>query len=141
MVERCEAVEPLLSAWLDGELDARRSELVTRHLAGCAGCALVLEDIAAVRDLTRNLPVRRADDDLVAHTPVRSLAQSRQGSRGVRTLAVAACLLAGAALALGGGSEPEPPDVPAPYDVFLADHLPGTFQTPVTTPALLEPTP
>lgn len=138
MAERCDTIEPLLSAWLDGELDARASERVTQHLAGCGACARELAEVAAVRDLTRNLPVRRARADLVAHTPVRSLAQSQPGTRRVRTLAVAAGVLAGVALALGSGTEPQPPEVPAPFDVFLADHLPYTFASPAPTPVLLE---
>lgn len=47
----------LLSAHLDGELDATERDRVDAHLAACGLCAAEREAIAAVRDRVRALPV------------------------------------------------------------------------------------
>jgi anti-sigma factor RsiW len=46
MSDAHETVEPLLSAYLDGELDAEQRRLVEAHLATCAICG---ESLAALR--------------------------------------------------------------------------------------------
>lgn len=53
----CERLRPLLSAYLDGELDPERYDLVVDHLAACPDCARLLgdfralgQDIRALRD-------------------------------------------------------------------------------------------
>jgi anti-sigma factor RsiW len=45
-----ETVEPLLSAYLDGELDAERRRLVEAHLATCAICRETLDALRAGDD-------------------------------------------------------------------------------------------
>ncbi|MGH2346099.1 MAG: anti-sigma factor family protein [Chloroflexota bacterium] len=52
-----ETIEPRLSAYLDGELDAERRRLVETHLTGCAICR---ESLAALR---------AGDDALAALAP------------------------------------------------------------------------
>ncbi|MGH7249247.1 MAG: anti-sigma factor family protein, partial [Pseudomonadota bacterium] len=44
----CDEIRELLSAYIDGELDAARSLEVERHLEGCAACEAVS---ARLRDL------------------------------------------------------------------------------------------
>jgi anti-sigma factor RsiW len=121
MAEPCAVVEPLLSAWLDGELEAGEVRLVTEHLAGCDGCARELRDLSDVSGLLRNSPVRQAPLEVMG---------ARGGAldeplRRARALAVATGLLFGAAFALGAG-ESEQRHVPAPMDVFVADQF-GQF--------------
>jgi anti-sigma factor RsiW len=52
-----ETVEPLLSAYLDGELDAARRRMVEAHLATCAICRETLDTL------------RRGDDALAVLAP------------------------------------------------------------------------
>lgn len=53
---RREHDEEQLSAYLDGELDARQSNAVERHLASCDPCRALLEEMRETRSLLRNLP-------------------------------------------------------------------------------------
>jgi anti-sigma factor RsiW len=43
----CEEVDDLLSQYLDGELEDRPAARVEVHLATCAGCARLAEELAA----------------------------------------------------------------------------------------------
>jgi anti-sigma factor RsiW len=43
----CEEVDDLLSEYLDGELDVRAVARVEVHLATCAGCARLAEELVA----------------------------------------------------------------------------------------------
>lgn len=47
----------LLSAFLDGELDAAGRGAVAEHLAGCAPCRAEADDVAAARTAVRGLPM------------------------------------------------------------------------------------
>jgi anti-sigma factor RsiW len=140
--DRCDAVEPLLSAWVDGELDERHERAVARHVRRCPDCARALEHVGTVRDLVRNLPQRRAAGELVAAVPLRALAGPASLPRSVKAFAVAASLLLGAILGLGAAGEPEVPHEAPPTEAFMAellfDQLSHTFGPPVTTPVLLE---
>jgi negative regulator of sigma E activity len=44
----CEVCKELLSAFLDNELDESQAALVREHLAVCADCAVVCEDLSAI---------------------------------------------------------------------------------------------
>jgi len=50
----CDRVTPLLSPFLDGELDARDEAAVRNHLAGCDRCAGRLEALGAMRSAVRS---------------------------------------------------------------------------------------
>jgi anti-sigma factor RsiW len=52
---RCDDVHPLLTAYLDGELDAQDGSAVRGHLRECADCRQVASD-GALRDGLRALP-------------------------------------------------------------------------------------
>ena len=48
--------EEQLSAFIDGELDARQSESVARHLADCADCTALLDELREARAMLSALP-------------------------------------------------------------------------------------
>jgi anti-sigma factor RsiW len=60
---RNEHDEEQLSAYMDGELDARQAEKVERHLASCEACSALLEELRETRALLSALP---------SHAPPRS---------------------------------------------------------------------
>jgi hypothetical protein len=51
----CESVQGQLSAWIDGELGPEGWERVHEHLAACAGCRGLADDLAALRDAAQRL--------------------------------------------------------------------------------------
>lgn len=51
----CEDVRGMLSAWVDGDLQAEVRDRVGEHLAGCAACRGLADDLGAVRDAARQL--------------------------------------------------------------------------------------
>lgn len=52
---RCRDVDELATAYVDGELDERRSSAVRGHLRVCAACAARVEDEARLRDAAASL--------------------------------------------------------------------------------------
>jgi hypothetical protein len=52
----CEHIRPLLSAYLDGELDAGEQAQVAAHLAHCQACARTLDEWRALGQEIRTLP-------------------------------------------------------------------------------------
>lgn len=154
MREGCGAVEPLLSAHIDGELRARRNQVVARHLDRCSVCAREAEQLRVVRSLVRSLPVRRLPDALrpTAGRPdqvrldvaaqldgvrtgpgARRARASLRAGAGVLT-AVALGLAGGAAFALGGQPPADAPVIAVPMDVLVADHLVHTVHAPAGAP-------
>ena len=61
----CREVLRTLQAFLDGEVEARRAELVAAHLESCPRCGVEADTIAAVVGAIRRL---RPDLDLAAYT-------------------------------------------------------------------------
>ena len=55
---KCADVDRLASAYVDGELDERRSSALRGHLRVCEACAARVGDEAAVRDAASELPAR-----------------------------------------------------------------------------------
>lgn len=87
MFDRHATVEPLLSAYLDGELDAERRGLVEAHLATCAICG---ESLAALR---------AGDDALAALAPTPAMpALGRDFRRRLRRRSARSGLTAGLAM-------------------------------------------
>lgn len=71
----CRQIEPELSAFLDGELNAERAAAVQRHVAGCATCARETSALRAVSSAIGELP--RASAPLGLSTAVMSEARRR----------------------------------------------------------------
>ena len=61
----CRQVRRTLQAFLDGEVEARRAELVAAHLESCARCQVEAEVLAKVIATIQQL---RPDLDLAAYT-------------------------------------------------------------------------
>lgn len=69
---RNEHDEEQLSAYLDGELDARHAENVERHLSTCAACSALLDELRETRAMLSALP---------AQTPRRSFVLGAEYAR------------------------------------------------------------
>ena len=149
MAERC-AFEPLLSAWLDGELGETEAGRVSAHLEGCADCACEVAGLREVRAHLRSLP--RHDDEEAAPD---ALAQTRADVERLRRaaldpllgpppsrprVAVAAGLAAIVMLAsalLGASVEREPLRAEAPPDeAFYVEQFDGVADGLIIVPAV-----
>ncbi len=53
---RSEHPEEQLSAYLDGELNARQANAVERHLAGCVACSALLEELRSAKSMLAAMP-------------------------------------------------------------------------------------
>jgi anti-sigma factor RsiW len=60
----CDDVEPLVEAYVDGELDLERALAVETHVAGCAACAARLERTRALARTMKAAPYFRAPEAL-----------------------------------------------------------------------------
>ena len=156
MPERCESVEPRLSAWLDGALEPGERALVAEHLAVCAGCRAERDGLARARAALRSLPVRHAarrtgasavaaralggDARCGAGSPPRRPPGAAPRTRVVTGVATGVTLLLGFAFALGGeapAGRGDPPElVSVPLDALTRAHL-ARSGGPVGAPALV----
>lgn len=97
--------EDLLSAYLDGELDAAERAAVASHLDASADARAVLDEVRQVRDAVRALPPRDAPagfwSDVLGDTTVVDLASRRRQPR-VRPARWAALAAGAAAAAIVG---------------------------------------
>jgi anti-sigma factor RsiW len=60
----CTQVAELVSAYVDGELDATERDRIARHLEGCPGCRAAVDQFETVKRLTGTLsPADVADLD------------------------------------------------------------------------------
>lgn len=118
----CRAVEPLLSAWLDGELPPAEAETVGQHVRECATCAHDRSRLAAARSLVRSIPVR-VMPPAVGLQAARAVRPRQLVATATMLLAVIAGLLGGAAYTLGAQPEPGARTVNVPMDALVADHL------------------
>lgn len=141
--ERCTTVEPLLSAWIDGELTAREGASVAAHLPACPRCRATADGLAVTRTLLRAAPVRRAPAEVVqraatttgAPRPVRHV--RRTAVRAAAGALAASGALGVAGFALGGAPGPDT-RVSVPVQVYVGDHLVRTTGSPVSTPVAFE---
>ncbi len=60
----CNELESLLAAYLEGELDPALNRAARRHIEGCAHCAALVNDIAAIIGDARELPTLAPSRDL-----------------------------------------------------------------------------
>ena len=90
-----------LSEYLDDELTPAERAALDAHLAGCATCRAVLDDLTRVRARARALPDQRPANDLWPAI-ARQIATGRRGPR-VPALSVPQLLAASLALMLASG--------------------------------------
>lgn len=62
----CPRIQPLLSDYLDGELNAERAEAVEHHLSGCPRCANLLRELRGTVRIVAHLGRQRCPVDLRA---------------------------------------------------------------------------
>ena len=145
MSRRCDALEPLHSAWVDGELGGREQARLAAHLQRCARCRASIHELRVTQSMLRSLPLRNFPDDvLITGGPEVRRRESGAGNwrRALaRSTAAAAFLVTalGAAAFAAGASEPAGRQVSVPVDVYVADHLVRAVGGPVSTPALIKP--
>lgn len=128
----CQALQPALSAYMDGELDPGQSGALLHHLEKCPNCAAILGDYRAMSEAMRALPAPEPPAELALRLRVEASHYSVRGQRwlflrlrwmaALQTLALPAVVGTVAALslfvALAGGvhsnivNNPLLPDVP-----------------------------
>lgn len=74
----CKKTEAL-SAYLDGELDARGRHRLETHLAGCEACQSMMADLQRLRTCFRSLPDETLDIDLATTLPVQRAPRPSSG--------------------------------------------------------------
>lgn len=141
MSRRCDALEPLHSAWVDGELNAQERARLGAHLQRCARCRTAITELRVTQTMLRSLPARNLVVDITADGEVPS---GRSGSwRRVLARSTVALVLVvaglGAAAFAAGSPTPQGARASVPVDVYVADHLVRAVGGPVSTPGLFEP--
>ena len=141
MDDRCNALEHLHSAWVDGELRTMERARLASHLQRCARCRTSVQSLRITQGMVRSLPVRRLPID--ALTPAPGTRRRRGAGRVVvRSLAgVLATVVALGVAAFAAGGEAPPGAVPVRVDVYVASHLGRTVGGAAWTPALLKAQP
>lgn len=145
MTRRCDSLEPLHSAWVDGELRGRERTRLAEHLQQCPRCRAAIAELRVTRTMLRSLPVRNLVVDITGDArrePARMRRDYAGAARRVATRTLAALVFVigsvGAAAFAAGSIEPADRQVAVPVDVFVADHLVRAVGGPVSTPALLD---
>jgi len=105
-----------LSAWIDGELDARREAEIRAHLAGCAGCAATLDALRGVDLALAGVGASQVPDDLLDRTLRRvegeaGASMKERRSISARWLRPALALAASLALYLAVTGNDAPPEL------------------------------
>lgn len=77
----CEEVNPLLSLFVDGELQIEQGCEVMRHMDGCDLCSRQVQDIRAMGQLMRALPVPEPPPDLALRLRVSASRYSVRATR------------------------------------------------------------
>jgi anti-sigma factor RsiW len=72
----CDDVEPLVDAYVDGELDFERALAVETHVAGCAACAARLERARTLARTMKTAPYFRAPEVLALRVRATTAAAS-----------------------------------------------------------------
>lgn len=145
MADRCDDLAQLWSAWVDGGLDHDESRRAQAHLRRCRACRDEVTSLRRVRDLLRNLPLRRLPAEVrivppppAASPPPRGPSPRSGGQRAAAALAMALGLVGGAAFALGGQPATDQQLVRVPVDLYVADHLVHTVGGPVSAPVVVD---
>jgi hypothetical protein len=107
----CSEVLELVPLLLTGELDSRRTELLTAHLAGCPGCALQLSDARTLDEQVRLCVLaEHVDSEALERRVMQRIAvESKPSWNRFRTWPVAAGFACVALVAVAGyESSPKP---------------------------------
>ena len=62
----CQELVELVTAYLDGELDAETQARFEDHISGCSGCAAYLDQIRETIELLSTLEMDRLSDETLA---------------------------------------------------------------------------
>jgi anti-sigma factor RsiW len=144
MSRRCEAFEPWLSAWVDGELNRGERARVGAHLQRCPKCRAEIASLRVTQSLLRSLPQRGMPVTVAAAVA----AQAQDGTQPrplLRTLvrtsvgALVLAVMVGAAGFVAGSEPPQVARATVPVDIYVADHMVRAVGGAVSTPALVEP--
>ena len=143
MSRRCDALEPLHSAWVDGELRGHERSRLGAHLQQCARCRAAISELRVTQSMLRSLPIRNLVVDVTADgrgAPARVRVGNwrRAMARSMAAVVVLVATLGAAAFAAGSPTH-QGQQATVPVDVYVADHLVRAVGGPVSTPALLEP--
>lgn len=147
MSRRCDALEPLHSAWVDGELRGRERSHLAAHLQRCGRCRAAIAELRVTQSMLRSLPARNLVVDVRTDVPGGEGREGRERrtdnwrrtlARSTAAVVVLVATLGAAAFAAGSPIHPAE-QASVPVDVYVADHLVRAVGGPVSTPALLEP--
>jgi anti-sigma factor RsiW len=116
----CERADPLLSAYLDGELAREEAKALAEHLTHCAECGGEVQELEKTKTLLSREWKPAMPDDLAARIRDSLAVAERSSSvRGPWKAAAGLALAAGLAVVIYMNSSPPQP---VPIGVFLAEH-------------------
>lgn len=147
MSSRCDQLEPLHSAWVDGELGAVDRARLASHLQRCGRCRAAVHGLRVTQSMLRSLPthtlpiaVARDAEAPTSHRRRTAASVRRAATRSTTVALAIAVVLAAAGFVAGSTDEPEP-SIAVPVDIYVADHLVRSVGGPVSTPAMAEAKP
>jgi hypothetical protein len=150
----CDQLDERLAEWMEQEVDARTDAALARHVAGCARCAALVDDLRSIRRAAASLPALTPSRDLWPEIEARIQAPvitlpSRAAHRAPRSTwwmgAAAAGLVAVTAgvtyLVTTNGSGPGDTTVAVAPTTRGPDLAPPTIVTEPSLPVATEPEP
>ena len=143
MRDSCAAVEPLHSAWVDGELRIVERARLASHLQRCARCRSSIHTLRITQSMVRSMPPRQLPDEAIPPALIPAPRRRRSAARVARrstAAALATAMMLGIAAFAAGGETPQR-TVPVRVDVYVASHLGRTVGGAGWTPALLKAQP
>lgn len=116
----------ILSALLDGELDAAERKFVHDHLQTCDACREAAVEFGAVKGIMGDLPRLVAPESFVSGALAPPLSRTKKVAsaavRGKRRWVIAGAAVVAAGMTLGGLVAPRPSSQP-PIDIYVARHI------------------
>ena len=116
----------ILSALLDGELDASERKFVHEHLQECDACREAAVEFGAVKGVMGNLPRLVAPESFVSGALERRRTPARDAAAAVvsgkRRWVIGGAAAAAVAITLAGLVTPRPSS-PPPIDMYVARHI------------------
>ena len=77
----CNKIRPLISEYIDGALDPRRSVEIDRHLASCAECRQMADDFRANKNVMASIPLRQTSSGFDSALALRLAAINQQRAK------------------------------------------------------------